>query len=131
MVVNARHTYRACVGGFGRGSVLVWRLHAPLLPPRQMLKNGAGLMRGAPPILGRGARAVWGVGGGGVDVKGVWGSTNRRGPVVPKGTLRAPVSPFQTTVWCYNWTQGVFFLCGEGGGSDKEEGEVEGEEERR
>lgn len=23
------------------------------------------------------------------------------GPVVPKGTLRAPVSPFQTTVWRY------------------------------
>lgn len=64
----------------------------------------------------------------GVDGGGVRVSANRRGPVVPKGTLRAPVSPFQTTVWCYNrTTRAVLFH----GGSDKEEGEVEGEEERR
>lgn len=75
-----------------------------------------------------------GVGGGGeLMVEGCGFSTNRRGPVVPKGTLRAPVSPFQTTVWRYNrTTRAVLFSWGGGGGgSDKEEGEVEGEEERR
>lgn len=70
-------------------------------------------------------------GGRGVDGGGV--RVYRRGPVVPKGTLRAPVSPFQTTVWRYNrTTRAVLFSWGGGGGgSDKEEGEVEGEEERR
>lgn len=49
---------------------------------------------------------------------GVYGvSVNRRGPVVPKGTLRAPVSPFQTTVWRYNrTTRAVLFR---GGGQTK------------
>lgn len=63
--------------------------------------------------------------------------------MVPKGTLRAPVSPFQTTVWRYvgggRRTRGDF--SGWGGGNQnivvgrgepyKEEGEVEEEEERR
>lgn len=67
--------------------------------------------------------------------------------MVPKGTLRAPVSPFQTTVWRYvggigERTRGDF--SGWGGKPEhsgrwwggrgkpyKEEGEVEEEEERR
>lgn len=56
------------------------------------------------------------------------------GPVVPKGTLRAPVSPFQTTVWRYGDKRTRGDLGGEpkhSGRSYKEEGEVEEEEERR
>lgn len=66
----------------------------------------------------------------GGDGEGVRASANRRGPVVPKGTLRAPVSPFQTTVWRYKRTTRAVLFC-VCGGSNKEEGEVEGEEERR
>lgn len=47
--------------------------------------------------------------------------------MVPKGTLRAPVSPFQTTVWCYGNSEHRRFRVGVR--SYKEEGEVEEEEE--
>lgn len=55
-------------------------------------------------------QCVTGAGGVGGEVReGVTGNRIRvlvrrykeGGPVVPKGTLRAPVSPFQTTVWHY------------------------------
>lgn len=62
-----------------------------------------------------------------------WVDAKRRGPVVPKGTLRAPVSPFQTTVWCYRGTSGHEEFLGwepeHRRRSYKEEGEVEEEEE--
>ncbi len=55
--------------------------------------------------------------------------------MVPKGTLRAPVSPFQTTVWRYG-DSGHEEIWGSGEPehrrrSYEEEGEVEEEEERR
>lgn len=55
----------------------------------------------------------------GVDGGSVRVSANRRGPVVPKGTLRAPVSPFQTTVWRYNRKTRAVLFCGGGGGQTK------------
>lgn len=73
------------VGGGVESSRLV---HAPLLPPLQVL------------------RTVW-VGcwesqSMTQEEEGeIWCDANRTGPVVPKATLRAPVSPFQTTVWRY------------------------------
>lgn len=110
------HAWGAEVGGQCRREVTV----TTLLPPRQMLKNAAGQMQMTPDSRRRSG------GSGGVD-GGV--SAIRRGPVVPKGTLRAPVSPFQTTVRRYNRTTRAGLFRGGGAGSDKEEGEVEGEEE--
>lgn len=49
-------------------------------------------------------------------VKKFGATLTRRGPVVPKGTLRAPVSPFQTTVWHYGDSEHEEFWGGGGRG---------------
>lgn len=60
-------------------------------------------------------------------VKKFGATLTRRGPVVPKGTLRAPVSPFQTTVWHYGDSEHeeIWGLGVGGGYQNKDRGHTE------
>lgn len=100
-MVNAQHTHtQGMRGGLGVGGrwrcKIVTTAHSPPSTPSGA-GNSVDRMLGTPVCDWEQVEDSGGEDG---DKKfGV--RLNRRGPVVPKGTLRAPVSPFQTTVWRY------------------------------
>lgn len=82
---------------------IVTTAHSPPSTPTGT-ENSVGQMLGTPVCH-------WGSGGGQWWVNGdkkFCAVPTEGGPVVPKGTLRVPVPPFQTTVWRYGdkWTRG-------------------------